>query len=845
MNKRWRVCLVVVLVLLAASACGKAKATPTATRQEEQPTPGPASLERERREVWHRPSGQDQREVQSPTTAHDGDRVWTEALGRALLKWPDLHVRLYRETSMQVEDVTPTWIVVALDAGTALNSATSRLDQRLVWNTDFAEITLTGTTIQVTHVPEFDVTLVRVFDGRAEVQNLTGDPRTESVGTGEWALVEPRQPPQVSEDLEELRDFVRDLGLWDVFHEVERDVWAGFGPEPVPSDEVEIVFVESEREADPDGDGLTSAEEEELGTDPYNPDTDGDDLPDGREAPSCTDPLDWDTDGDGRGDGEEVEWRTDPCDPADRLPGERDDDGDGLANAQEWELGTDPEDPDTDGDDLWDGLEVLEFETDPLNPDTDDDGLRDGSEASGCTDPVNPDTDGDGWNDAQEIEQGTDPCEPDAPSEATPDLIAEIFSIDNQEIVWGEQPWSWIHYRVCNVGNGDLPTGPVYLQAWANGSPTSGYMVVQGPLASDSCTESKFAVGHDSGWPPDEYTVRLEVDHRELIEESDEDNNISNSQQFIVVAPESAPETTGRIVFVSERTGSPQIWVMNADGSNQEQLTRQGRNAVPQWSPDNRQILFERRIEGGWITYIMNADGTEQRPLLQNRWCVSAGYSSRGQLSYACWNMRSNWELFVANKRITYNNTDDRLYTWSPLGDRIVFEAREEGDQYRVLMRVDANGDGLLRLTDPDYQSWNAAWSPDAERLAFASNRDGNARIFTMLTDGTQWRALTSSDRWSQLPTWSPDGRWITFVSSDTDEVWSLYRIDTIGDRQIRLSRYAHPWQFPSWSPDSRRLAFASDADGDFEIFVIGYDGTETVQLTENSSDDHSPQWSR
>lgn len=312
----------------------------------------------------------------------------------------------------------------------------------------------------------------------------------------------------------------------------------------------------------------------------------------------------------------------------------------------------------------------------------------------------------------------------------------------------------------------------------------------------------------------------------------------------VVMPPDSLLETARRIVFVSERTGSPQIWIMNADGSSQVQLTQQGDNRSPQWSPDNRRILFETNRDGVWGTYTMNADGTGQRPLERTGQCVSAGYSWRGQLSYACL-VDNNWELFIEGQRITNNDTDDRLYAWSPVDDRIIFEARREDDTYRVLMRMRASDDELVGLTGSDYLSWNVTWSPDAGRLAFASNRDGNARVFTILTDGTGWQALTSRNRWSQLPAWSPDSEWISFVSGDTDDVWSLYRIDTNGDREILLSRYAHPGQLPAWSPDSMRLAFSGNETGNFEIYVVNYDGTELTQLTRNHSDDHSPQWSR
>ena len=70
--------------------------------------------------------------------------------------------------------------------------------------------------------------------------------------------------------------------------------------------------------ADPDGDGLTNGEEEELGTDPDNPDTDGDGLDDYTEVHETgTDPTNPDTDGDGYDDGDERDENTDPLDDVD------------------------------------------------------------------------------------------------------------------------------------------------------------------------------------------------------------------------------------------------------------------------------------------------------------------------------------------------------------------------------------------------------------------------------------------------------------------------------------------------------------------------------------------------
>jgi hypothetical protein len=251
MKDRWRVWLTVGLAL-AAMACaplGSPTARkPTPTRPVAAATPLPtASLERLSAEVWHRPSGDVDREVTRPTGAGAGDRVWTKDVGKALLWWPDLYLQLYRDTQTHVEDVTPTNLSMGLAAGTALQGESPGARQRIQWTTDNAEILLTGTTVQITYVPSAQATLVRVFDGHAEVRNRAGQAQRDWVGARQWVLVDQGAKSQVSSNLQGMRTLVDGWGLWDLFHEVEQDVQAGFGPAgaQVPGERVDIVFAGS------------------------------------------------------------------------------------------------------------------------------------------------------------------------------------------------------------------------------------------------------------------------------------------------------------------------------------------------------------------------------------------------------------------------------------------------------------------------------------------------------------------------------------------------------------------------------------------------------------------------
>lgn len=72
-----------------------------------------------------------------------------------------------------------------------------------------------------------------------------------------------------------------------------------------------------------------------------------------------------------------------------------------------------------------------------------------------------------------------------------------------------------------------------------------------------------------------------------------------------------------RIVFMSDRSGSMEIWVANADGSDPVQLTALGSAGTPRWSPDSKQIVFDSRQNSRGAIYTVSADGGEAHPLVR------------------------------------------------------------------------------------------------------------------------------------------------------------------------------------------------------------------------------------
>ena len=152
---------------------------------------------------------------------------------------------------------------------------------------------------------------------------------------------------------------------------------------------------------------------------------------------------------------------------------------------------------------------------------------------------------------------------------------------------------------------------------------------------------------------------------------------------------------------------------------------------------------------------------------------------------------------------------------------------------------MNSDGSGQTQLTNNDAADVNPSWSPDGEKIAFASEgEDGNSQIYVMnAEDGSNVTRLADGSS----PSWSPDGEKIAF-SRDFD----IYVMNSDGGGQTRLTVDGRE---PSWSPDGEKIAFASsrDVNPDFagpEIYVMNAeDGSNVSRLTDNDSNDFSPDW--
>jgi Tol biopolymer transport system component/subtilisin family serine protease len=204
--------------------------------------------------------------------------------------------------------------------------------------------------------------------------------------------------------------------------------------------------------------------------------------------------------------------------------------------------------------------------------------------------------------------------------------------------------------------------------------------------------------------------------------------------------------------------GPQRICVLNADGTGFKVLSNTlADDFGPAWSRDLGQIAFSTSSPGSQPTLsIMNADGTNRIPVNDFIGAANPDWSPDDRtLVYEGANSIWSYNRFTRTGLRLTNATFDFWPRYSPDGTKIVFQSSRDGQAEIYVMNSD--GTGQTRLTNNPAMDTAPAWSPDGTKILFTSLRDGpmSPALYVMNADGSNPTRITDGSQgvWRPIPT--------------------------------------------------------------------------------------------
>ncbi|MDH5427142.1 MAG: Tol-Pal system beta propeller repeat protein TolB [Nitrospirota bacterium] len=261
-----------------------------------------------------------------------------------------------------------------------------------------------------------------------------------------------------------------------------------------------------------------------------------------------------------------------------------------------------------------------------------------------------------------------------------------------------------------------------------------------------------------------------------------------------------------KIAFVGEKENGRELFVMDYDGYDPQQVTADGYlNLMPTWSPDRKFLIY-------------------------------TGYRDRKQQIMRRELATGHEEVLVppASLNITA--------TFAPDGQSITYAGAQEGNSDIYQLALDSGS--AKQLTSHHSADLSPSWSPDGRHVAFTSDRGGRPQIYIMDADGSNVKRLTYDGDYNAAPAWSPKGEWIVYVCRIPGEGFKLCRISPNGEQRSQITKGNSIDDSPSWAPNGRHLVFSSIRGGESQIYIVTSEGAGLEKISSVGAHLSSPSWS-
>jgi eukaryotic-like serine/threonine-protein kinase len=267
----------------------------------------------------------------------------------------------------------------------------------------------------------------------------------------------------------------------------------------------------------------------------------------------------------------------------------------------------------------------------------------------------------------------------------------------------------------------------------------------------------------------------------------------------------------GQIAFTSEKSGKPQIWMINSDGSSQQQVSNLPDGACqPDWSPDGKKLIIVSPCSGqkesypGSGLFTINPDGSGLMPLPS----LPGG---------------------------------DYDPAWSPDGTRIAFTSIRNGAANIYVLNL--TDKSVQRISKNNITEQRPVWSPDGKWLAIESARQNQRQIWIVAP-----KASSSANEFSNvasaafMPDWSPDGQVILFSQGSSLPWLVAKQYNVAAAPESRISN-VRPALQAKYSPDGFWVVFTGRENETPDIYLMTVTGTNLTRLTRNNAPNYDPVW--